>query len=208
MKKIIILVIVVIAVVGIAGYLYFSKTAETPLSKVIPESIKDIKEKLGGGPNTSNWATYKDTSSGASIKYPSNYEVQEGGEGIFFIPPELKNITEQPKTLKELPLGIFTPSDKSYDEIRGEIKKQSGAVEYSEETTKVIIGIEGVELKLGPNLGSDSGSAGTANLHKLYNIVPYKGEVLIFMTYALSKKQLEGQGAQLLDAFISTFKSE
>ncbi len=202
----IVIILAVVAVIvsgGAASYFFIWKTGETTL----PETVQDIKEKLGGGPNISDWQTYTSVQYGFSIKHPVNYETQEGAGSVFFFPPELKDITETPKTLKELPLGVAMPPDQSYDKIRDEIKKQSG-VEYSEATAKVIIGIEGIELKRGPTLGSDSKSAGDANLHKLYNFVPYKGGVLIFVTHALSKKQLEGQGTRLLDAFISTFKPE
>lgn len=199
-KKIIIAVIVFVVLIGIIGYLYFSKSPETPFSDVIPEAVKDIKEKLGGEPNINNWQTYTNTKLGYTIKYPSNYEVKEEGGGTIFIPPELKDKTAQPTTLRELPLGILFSPDKTYDDIKKEIKTQTEGVGYREEKEKVIAGVLGTELKQGPSPES------AKKLHQLFNIIPYKNTVLIFLTYALSREQLENIGAPLLDAFISSFK--
>ena len=197
-KKIIIALIAVIVVAGIGGYLYFSKTAGVPL----PNIVEDIKETLTGKPSTDDWLTYKNTARGFSIKYPPNYEAKEESEGAFFVPPEMKDTTEQPKTLKELPLGIIAPPDKSYDEIGEEIKKQREGLGYSEETAKVIAGIQGIELRQGSKPESET------SMHQLFNVIPYKNSTLIFLTFALTREQLEEQGAPLLDAFISTFRPE
>jgi len=197
MKKII-LGIVVLIILGGGAYFFVSQKSESPFS----ETIKDIKETLSGGPNTSDWQTYTSSARGFRIKYPPDYEVRGESEGVFFIPPELKDTTKPPETLKKLPLGALTPPNQSYGTIAEEIKKQSEGASYSEETAKVILGVQGIELKLGPKLGSGD------NLHKLYNIIPYKDGVLIFLTFATSKEQLKGQGVPLLDAFISTFTSE
>lgn len=201
-KKIIILVIAVIAVVGIFSYLYFSKNSETPLADIIPEAVKDITEALGGEINTNNWQTYTNAKLGFSIKHPSNYEAKEEGGGVIFVPPELKNVSAEPKTLKELPLAVLFSLDKSYDDIKKEIRVPIEGMGYREEQEKVIAGVLGTELKQGPSPESEH------KLHQLFNIIPYKNTVLIFLTYALSKEQLENTGVPLLDAFISTFKPE
>jgi len=202
-KKIIIVIILTVAVISAAGYLYFSKTDETTLPEVIPEAIKNIKEKLGGVPNTNNWQTFISDKHGFSIKYPVNYEVKEENNGIVFTPPDFKDTTTPPKTLKELPLGVLiTPSDQSYDEVREEIKKQREGVGYSEETAKVIAGVQGIELRQGSKPGSGD------DMHQLFNIIPYEGRALIFLTFGLSKEQIEKQGVPLLNAFTSTFKTE
>ncbi|MEK7090384.1 MAG: hypothetical protein AAB930_02235, partial [Patescibacteria group bacterium] len=185
-KKAIISLVVALASIG--GYLYFSTTSEDPSSGVVPNVLDSIKETVTGRPGTGNWLTHQDPQQAFSVKYPANYEVGNQGDGTIFIPPELKGISEQPKTLNELPLGVIMPPGKTYGDIREEIDEMVKYAEYSEETAKKTLDINGIELKVGPNPG------GGDNLHKLFNIIPYRGGALIFFTYAVSKEQLEKEG--------------
>lgn len=199
-KNIIVLLVVVVVGAAIGGYFLFFAQKQSGTSPFSPS--EKIKDALGIQPSTKNWQTYKNNKHGFSIKYPSNYEVKEEGGGIIFVPPELKDRSAQPTTLKELPLAVLFSPDKSYDDIKKEIKTQIEGVGYREEKEKMIAGVLGTELKQGPSPESEH------KLHQLFNIIPHKNTALIFLTYALSKEQLESKGAPLLDAFISTFKPE
>ena len=196
MKKTILgIVILLILVAG--GYFFVSQKSEVSL----PEAVKDIGKKLGGGSVTSDWRTHTSSKYGFSIKYPSNYIVREESEGIVFIPPELESVTKPPETLKDLPLMVIIPENKSYADASKELKRESEGASYYEETAIKVMGIQGFEVKIGPK------SSVGDNLHKLFRVIPYGNKALGFLTMAVTKAQLEQEGAPLLDAFISTFES-
>ena len=201
MKKAIISVIGVIAVASIAGYLYFSRTGETPFQKAVPETIKDIKEKLGGDSDTSDWQTYQSSKFGFSIKYPSERLVKEDEHpsesglaslSIIFLPgPE-----GQQEQWTKAPLIVSVMPSDSYANVLLEVKKAKSFSREHEMTPITVLGLKGIKVRM-----VQEGRLA------LQVILPYKNGVIMFMTIANDGGMFK-EANPTFDAFLSTFKPQ
>ncbi len=197
--KIILIAVIVLIGVAVGAYIFVFTGESTPDQSPLSSPADKLKEVLGIRPSVKDWQSYTSDKYGFTVKYPSSYTINAQSDGVAFIPEEFKNFTsgaEPPEKLKELPLMIAIPENKSYADLLAELKKESENAAYYEEKTIVIAGVEGIEAKAGPK---------GDKLHKLYRVMPNKNRGIAFITFAPSRSQLDSEGVAFLDAVVSTF---
>lgn len=203
-KKIILLLVVVVVGAAIGGYFLFFAQKQSGSSPSSPS--EKLKEVLGIQPSTKNWQTYTHSDAGLSIKYPEGYTVKDevnssGPLGqilqVLFQPPGPE---DKPALWEGLPFIMLVAPETGYGDIEKEFKRQEQGAEYYEETSKLIAGVNGIEVRVGPN-------PKVGNLqHTLYVTIPHKNGRILFITFAKDRNQLEKEAVSFLDTILSTFK--